>query len=152
MAIALALGRLGLIALLLWLAWAVAMRLVTRGSEVEEEQPQRGKAARGGAAEPKWQLQVLSVGRSDRLTLGELLPVTGTLLFGRSPECELYLDDNRISRRHAKLELRGAKLVLEDLGSTNGTYVNNRRVTTSVELAPGDVIEIGDTRLKAGRG
>lgn len=152
MAIALALGRLGLIALLLWLAWIIATRLITRGAEVSEEQPQRGKAARSGASEPKWQLQVLSVGRTDRLALGELLPVTGTLFFGRSPECEIYLDDNRISRKHAKLELRGTKLVLEDLGSTNGTYVNNRRVTTSVELTPGDVIELGDTRLKAGRG
>ncbi len=85
MAIALALGRLGLIALLLWLAWVIATRLITRGAEVSEEQPQRGKAARSSASEPKWQLQVLSVGRTDRLVAGELLPVTGTLFLEDRP-------------------------------------------------------------------
>ncbi|GAB4057170.1 FHA domain-containing protein [Catellatospora paridis] len=68
------------------------------------------------------------------------LPVT----FGRdSGVAAVALDDPGISRRHARLELIDEYLVLTDLGSTNGTYVNDQRLTRRQALVPGDRIRIG---------
>lgn len=65
---------------------------------------------------------------------------------GRSPDCDLQLADPGVSRRHAELECTGEVFVLKDLGSTNGTLVNNVPVS-SRQLAPGDRIKLGSTVL-----
>lgn len=65
---------------------------------------------------------------------------------GRSPECGIFLDDVTVSRRHAALEQRGERWVIEDLGSLNGTFVNRDRVD-SATLEDGDEIQIGKYRL-----
>ncbi len=75
------------------------------------------------------------------------VPLTGApIRIGRAPECELVLKDSRVSRRHARLHARDGVLVLTDLGSTNGTRVNDHRVT-EVVLGAGDRILIGDTQM-----
>jgi len=65
------------------------------------------------------------------------------ILFGRDPSCQQVLNVPMVSWHHAKLSRQGAQLVLEDLGSTNGTYVNGRRIQTPVIVKPGDVIALG---------
>ena len=65
---------------------------------------------------------------------------------GRGAECELVLRDSKVSRRHARLVGRNGALVLTDLGSTNGTMVNGRRVN-EMALGAGDRIELGETSL-----
>lgn len=65
---------------------------------------------------------------------------------GRHPECDVSLDDISVSRRHAEIERRSDEFVLRDVGSLNGTYVNQRRVD-SVVLQQGDEILIGRFRL-----
>jgi hypothetical protein len=65
---------------------------------------------------------------------------------GRSPDCDVFLDDVTVSRNHAVLMERGGRHVIEDQGSLNGTYVNRRRVD-SAELADGDELQIGKYRL-----
>ncbi|MFC7761037.1 FHA domain-containing protein [Catellatospora bangladeshensis] len=68
------------------------------------------------------------------------LPIT----FGRDAGmAAVALDDSSVSRRHARLEMVDDYLVLTDLGSTNGTYVNDQRLTRRQALAPGDRIRIG---------
>lgn len=75
------------------------------------------------------------------------IPMSGApIRIGRAPECELVLKDSRVSRRHARLASRDGVLVLTDLGSTNGTLVNGRRVSEMV-LGEGDTIQIGETRV-----
>jgi FHA domain len=70
------------------------------------------------------------------------------VLIGRG-SVDIALEDPRVSRRHASLEVYGAALLLlKDLGSTNGTLVNGRRVSVC-ELADGDEIRVGDTTLVA---
>ena len=70
------------------------------------------------------------------------------VIIGRG-DADVPLDDPRASRRHASLEVYGAALLLlKDLGSTNGTFVNGRRVT-ACELSDGDEIRLGDTTLVA---
>ena len=65
---------------------------------------------------------------------------------GRSPECGIFLDDVTVSRRHAVLEQRDGRWLIEDGGSLNGTLVNRKRVE-SAELGNGDEIQIGKYRL-----
>jgi hypothetical protein len=65
---------------------------------------------------------------------------------GRSPECEIFLDDVTVSRNHAVLIARADGFVVEDLGSLNGTFVNRRRIDTAV-LKSGDELQIGKYRM-----
>jgi len=65
---------------------------------------------------------------------------------GRAHSCSLTIDSHRVSRIHAQIVCLGDDAILEDMGSTNGTYVNDQRVTKRV-LEPGDEIEVGDSLL-----
>ena len=65
---------------------------------------------------------------------------------GRSPESEIFLDDVTVSRSHAVIERNGSSFALNDLGSLNGTYINNRSLKTS-SLTSGDEIQIGKFHL-----
>jgi predicted component of type VI protein secretion system len=73
-------------------------------------------------------------------------PPEGRTLIGRSPECEIFLDDVTVSRRHAELERAGDTFTIRDLGSLNGTYVNRRRIESAV-LENDDEVQIGKYRL-----
>jgi subtilisin family serine protease len=69
-------------------------------------------------------------------------------LIGRAPDCAVLLEgDATVSRRHARLSLSGGQVVLEDLGSSHGTFVNNRRIDRPTLLRPGDTIGVGQTLL-----
>jgi len=74
------------------------------------------------------------------------------MLIGRSPEAEILVDDDGVSRRHARLEVRGDRAWVYDLGSTNGTFVESTRVgADGLELRDGDRIRVGPaTILKYG--
>ena len=65
---------------------------------------------------------------------------------GRSPECEIFLDDVTVSRRHALISRGDDGFMIEDEGSLNGTYVNRRRVENA-KLEDGDEVQIGKYRL-----
>lgn len=75
------------------------------------------------------------------------------LLIGRNPECALVLTDDFASGRHLRIGLGndGATWYAEDLRSTNGTYVNNRRIEEPTPLPPGSQIRIGQTVLELQR-
>jgi hypothetical protein len=73
-------------------------------------------------------------------------PVQGELILGRQPEsADLVLDDPGVSRRHARVVGDRHGVVVEDLGSSNGTYVNGRRISGPVELGAGDELRVGAT-------
>jgi hypothetical protein len=65
---------------------------------------------------------------------------------GRSPDCDIFLDDVTVSRKHAVLLTSGGRFTIEDQGSLNGTYVNRRRID-SAPLSDGDELQIGKYRL-----
>jgi len=73
-------------------------------------------------------------------------PAEGRTLIGRSPECDVFLDDVTVSRRHAELLREGDTFTIRDLGSLNGTYVNRQRIET-VTLSEDDEVQIGKYRL-----
>ena len=64
----------------------------------------------------------------------------------RSPECDVFLDDVTVSRRHAELSRDGNVFTIRDLGSLNGTFVNRKRID-SAELEEGDEVQIGKYRM-----
>lgn len=71
----------------------------------------------------------------------------GSLLIGRLPECDVLLSDTMVSRMHARISVQGDGVVVEDLHSTNGVYVNGVKVGHSTVLCEGDRILIGTTEF-----
>jgi pSer/pThr/pTyr-binding forkhead associated (FHA) protein len=66
---------------------------------------------------------------------------------GRSPDCDVFLDDVTVSRKHAVVKRTPTGLEIEDLGSLNGTFVNRKRIESSARLTDGDELQIGKYRL-----
>ncbi|MEW6232921.1 MAG: FHA domain-containing protein [Chloroflexota bacterium] len=66
---------------------------------------------------------------------------------GRDPSCQVVFSEATISRRHAQLRREGDSWTISDLGSSNGTFVNGRRITGSQAVRSGDVIGLGSTQL-----
>jgi hypothetical protein len=73
-------------------------------------------------------------------------PVDGRTLIGRSPDCDVFLDDVTVSRQHAELLREAETFTIRDLGSLNGTYVNRKRIESAV-LEDDDEVQIGKYRL-----
>jgi predicted component of type VI protein secretion system len=78
-------------------------------------------------------------------TPGKVIELTGdNLTLGREPSNEIPINDAEISRKHARLSVQGGNYVLEDLGSTNGTFVNGQRLMGPHVLKPGEIISFGE--------
>jgi pSer/pThr/pTyr-binding forkhead associated (FHA) protein len=72
----------------------------------------------------------------------------GLVLIGRGADCQLILDDDYVSTRHARIVSGDNGIYVEDLGSTNGTYVNGQRITAPTTLTMADTVRIGKTVMK----
>jgi pSer/pThr/pTyr-binding forkhead associated (FHA) protein len=78
---------------------------------------------------------------------GEHFPLKAeAITVGRSPDCDIFLDDVTVSRRHALLRREDGRFFIEDQGSLNGTFLNRRRIETA-GLEDGDELQIGKYRL-----
>jgi pSer/pThr/pTyr-binding forkhead associated (FHA) protein len=73
---------------------------------------------------------------------GQRWSLTKTILIGREPGCDIIVPDRQVSRHHARINLTTDGIFLEDLGSKNGTHYNGERLTASILLQDGDVIQI----------
>lgn len=93
----------------------------------------------------KPRLVVVAAGKYET---GSSFDLLGGLLLGRDKPAEVIVDDVFASARHARITPRGPYNFLEDLGSTNGTYLNGARVESPERLSPGDKITIGDTEFR----
>ena len=83
---------------------------------------------------------------------GTTLPLSSSaILIGRAPSCTLVLDDDYSSSRHARIFPSGDQWILEDLGSTNGTFIGAQRVTTPTPLTPGVQVRIGQSVVELQR-
>ena len=96
---------------------------------------------------PSARLVVVDPGATS-LSAGEVIQLRPVTRLGRSDQNTVILDDTFISAEHAVIAQRNGTWWLSDRGSTNGTAVNERVVQGEVGLAPGDVVGIGDVRLR----
>ena len=90
----------------------------------------------------------LSVERGPKELKGVNIAVTGPVIVGRSPGADIVIGAGYVSGRHARFQLMGNNLFVEDLGSKNGTAVNGSRVGEPVALRNKDVVTIGDVDIK----
>jgi hypothetical protein len=92
----------------------------------------------------------LVVERGPQAGMTFVLP-PGATTVGRHPDSDIFLDDVTVSRQHCRILWENGELVVEDSGSTNGTYVNDARVDRA-SLAPGDGILVGRFHFVVARG
>jgi pSer/pThr/pTyr-binding forkhead associated (FHA) protein len=136
----------GLLALLFLFIWR-AMRWVVRGLGVDRSpQPEGGN---GRAAPSPARPSMLLVQADEQRARSVRLD--GSTTIGRGVECELRLDDTYVSQQHARIFDRGGNWYVEDLGSTNGTFVNEQKLVAPAMLTPGDKIRIGTTTVELRR-
>jgi pSer/pThr/pTyr-binding forkhead associated (FHA) protein len=79
---------------------------------------------------------------------GQEFEVNDVVVLGRSDETDFVIDDPYASEFHLRLVSQENGMMLHDLGSTNGTYVNGRRVSAPTELKRGDTIQVGKTVME----
>jgi pSer/pThr/pTyr-binding forkhead associated (FHA) protein len=79
------------------------------------------------------------------------VPLSGPTDVGRAPSCTITVGDTYVSHQHARFFSRDGSWFIEDLGSTNGTYVNDRRISEPAEVHAGDVVRMGKTVLELRR-
>ncbi len=79
---------------------------------------------------------------------GQEFEVNDVVVMGRSEETDVVLSDPYASEFHLRLVAQDSGLTLHDLGSTNGTYVNGRRVSAPTQLRQGDTIQVGKTVME----
>jgi pSer/pThr/pTyr-binding forkhead associated (FHA) protein len=91
------------------------------------------------------------VTRGPREITGISVPLSGPVVIGRSPDADLVIADDFVSGTHAKLVPSPDGVMLEDLRATNGTLLNGQPVTRPMQVAAGDVIELGTNRLEVVR-
>jgi len=83
---------------------------------------------------------------------GTTVPLgSAAVLIGRAPSCTLVLDDDYSSQRHARLYLQSGHWYVEDLGSTNGTFIGRDRIEEPTEVGPGTVLRVGQSTLELQR-
>ncbi len=78
-------------------------------------------------------------------TPGATFPLeSDQLIIGRDASNGVAINDVEVSRKHARLTLQGGKYVLDDLGSTNGTFINGQRLAAPAVLKAGDIVSLGE--------
>ena len=77
--------------------------------------------------------------------------ILGPVVIGRSPSSNIVIDEPYVSASHARFTIQGPALVLEDLGSTNGTMVNGHIIEQPVTLRDTDEVQVGDVIMRVGR-
>jgi pSer/pThr/pTyr-binding forkhead associated (FHA) protein len=82
---------------------------------------------------------------------GRSFELNGELTVGRAAGCQVALEDNYVSQLHARVFTRDGGVWVEDLGSTNGTYLNDQRVSAPLAVRRGDQLKVGSTVMELKR-
>lgn len=131
------------VVLLLYFFLYQVLRSVVRDLRVAGQSP-----ASANGQSPYGQLVVVRGGPSG-VAAGKAFPLGPSNILGRSMEnCEIALNDSFLSSQHARMELRGDEWILEDLNSTNGTFLNEMEVRDATPVEQGDIVRIGRVELK----
>ncbi len=152
-ALALQLFRFGFL-VLLWLFVLASIRVIradlrTSGQSRVATPPPARRRGRGDSASRSRQSQPGQLVVTEGGLTGTRISLTGApVLIGRANDSTLVLEDDYASTRHARISLQDGMWVVEDLGSTNGTYLGQRKLDGPVALEPGVPLRIGKTVLE----
>jgi hypothetical protein len=102
--------------------------------------PPRGRRGKGPPAE------LVAVEPADQA--GRRYPLGDEITVGRAAGCQVTVDDTYVSQLHARVFSRDGQVMVEDLGSTNGTYLNRSKVSGPMVMQKGDRLQIGNTVLE----
>jgi pSer/pThr/pTyr-binding forkhead associated (FHA) protein len=102
----------------------------------------------GGSGRSRGRAAEMVILRGDGGDVNRVKLRGGGHTIGRSAEADISIDDPYASEFHARVGYQDEKVLVHDLGSTNGTYVNGRRVTAPVAVVKGDTVQIGKTILE----
>jgi hypothetical protein len=143
----------GLFALLFLFIWR-SMRWVVRGLAVDPTSPGPQRSSKRKAAKPEppaTPTPVTVVVHPSGGGKPKPVRLDTSAVIGRGAECELRLDDTYISQQHARIFGRNGSWYVEDLGSTNGTFVNDQKLAAPAMIQGGDRIRVGTTTLEVRR-
>ena len=144
-AVALKFGFLAVLYLfLLWVAWSAARDVAGRRRTMED----RGREGRVDGGPPAGVEPALVVVAAMGHEPGTAFAIDDEVVMGRAPTSDIRIEDAFASSAHARVFPRGQTMYIEDLGSTNGTYLNERQLTAVEELRPDDTIRIGETEYR----
>jgi pSer/pThr/pTyr-binding forkhead associated (FHA) protein len=136
---------------LLWLFVLSSVSVIKSDMFGERVDPQRATAAPKPAKAPK-RAAKKKRGAPTQLVISEganagvSVPLEGSpILLGRGADATIRLDDDYVSTRHARFVAHGDDWYVEDLGSTNGTYIGSQRITTPMVVAIGVQVRVGKT-------
>ena len=156
--------KFGFLAVLyLFLLWVVrsALKDLRGGGGAGRLQPagfrkgERSRPTRPGCTRPRHSAAPMSPDRAPRLVVerapghdpGMIYDLDGDIVLGRGERAEIRLEDPFASSRHARVYEQGNIVAIEDLGSTNGTYLNEELLESARPLHPGDRVRIGDSEF-----
>jgi hypothetical protein len=140
--------------LYLFLLWVARSALKDLGRPTEEDYlyegvgPESGPVLGSGHRDGGGSAARLVVEQGGGLRPGASFVVGGGITIGRAPSSEVRIEDTYASAHHARIYDHEGHVFVEDMNSTNGTYVNGRRVGTQELLHPDDRIRIGDTEFR----
>lgn len=107
-----------------------------------------GKRKNSGTAYSELGLEVLNPGDNENLKKGSVVPIRGVISLGRKEDNTIVLTDQYVSGYHAKIFIKNRDFILEDLDSTNGTFLNGSRIYGRVKLEEEDEITMGSLTFK----
>lgn len=119
---------------------------VRRGSSARASRPARQRAARVRRGTPATASRLVVVEPTDRA--GTEYPLGEELTVGRAGGCSVVFDEQYVSQVHARIFVRDGSVFVEDLGSTNGTWVNGSRAVGQMPARPGDRIQVGNVVME----
>ncbi len=143
----------GLFALLFLFLWR-SMRWVVRGLNVDRSPgaPMPGPGARAGSdRSPSQPVPANVLVHVEGKEKPRALRLATNTVIGRAMGCDLRLEDTYVSQEHARIFAKNGSWYVEDLGSTNGTFVNEQRLAAPAMLTAGDRVRVGTTVLELAR-
>ncbi|MDM7830181.1 FHA domain-containing protein FhaB/FipA [Cellulomonas edaphi] len=149
--------RLGYLALL-WIFVLSAIAVLRRdlyGTRIVERRAARKRVVPEAAPQqdaPRPKQQALRLVVTEGPLTGTIVPLgSSSVLIGRAPGCTLVLDDDYSSSRHARIFPQSGSWFVEDLGSTNGTFLGDQRVESPTQLATGTPVRVGQSVIELQR-